>query len=77
MPRVAPNFKPAFGAIVYSRNQAWFPQTSVDIYLKLTDCDKAVEVADEYVGQAPSDCNPRYRGFSFPARRQFRARSHP
>ena len=77
MPRVAPNFKTAFGAIVYSRNQAWIPQRSVDIYLKLTDYDKAVEATDEYVRHAPSDRDARYSGFSFRARRQFRARSHP
>ena len=33
---------------------------SVDIYLKLTDYPKAVEVADEFVRRAPSDHNAHY-----------------
>jgi len=33
---------------------------SVNIYLKLTDYPKAVEVADEFVRRAPSDSNARY-----------------
>ncbi len=33
---------------------------SADIYLKLTDYPKAVEVADEYVRRAPSNREARY-----------------
>ncbi len=33
---------------------------SINIYLKLTDYTKAVEVADEFVRRAPSDTNARY-----------------
>jgi clan AA aspartic protease (TIGR02281 family) len=33
---------------------------SVDIYLKLSDYPKAVEVADEFIRRAPSDHNARY-----------------
>jgi clan AA aspartic protease (TIGR02281 family) len=42
------------GAPVYALNQ------STNIYLKLTDYTKAVEVADEYVRRAPTDSNARY-----------------
>jgi tetratricopeptide (TPR) repeat protein len=43
-----------YGAPLYALNQ------SANIYLKLTDYAKAVEVADEYVRRAPSDSNARY-----------------
>jgi clan AA aspartic protease (TIGR02281 family) len=39
---------------------------SVDIYVKLTDYEKAVEVADEFVRRAPSNHNAHYlRGVAF------------
>lgn len=48
------NFVRNCGAPLSALNQ------SVDIYLKLTDYAKAVEVADEFVRRAPSDHNARY-----------------
>ena len=42
------------GAPLYALNQ------SANIYLKLTDYAKAVEVADELVRRVPSDSNARY-----------------
>jgi tetratricopeptide (TPR) repeat protein len=46
---------------------------SINIYLKLTDHEKAVEVADEYVRQAPSDHNAHYlRGVALEGVEDFR-----
>jgi clan AA aspartic protease (TIGR02281 family) len=46
---------------------------SVNIYLRLTDYDKAVEVADEYVRRAPSDHNAHYlRGVALEGAKDFR-----
>jgi clan AA aspartic protease (TIGR02281 family) len=46
---------------------------SINIYLKLTDYEKAVEVADEYVRQAPSDHNAHYlRGVALEGVKDFR-----
>jgi clan AA aspartic protease (TIGR02281 family) len=55
------------GAPLFALNQ------SVNIYLKLTDYAKAVEVADEYVRRAPSDSNARYlRGVALDGTGDFR-----
>jgi clan AA aspartic protease (TIGR02281 family) len=46
---------------------------SIDIYLKLTDYEKAVEVADEYIRRAPTDRDARYlRGVALEGVKDFR-----
>jgi tetratricopeptide (TPR) repeat protein len=46
---------------------------SIGIYLKLTDYEKAVEVADEFIRHAPSDRNARYlRGVAFEGVKDYR-----
>jgi clan AA aspartic protease (TIGR02281 family) len=46
---------------------------SVDIFLKLTDYAKAVEVADEFIRRAPSDANAHYlRGVALEGAGDFR-----
>jgi clan AA aspartic protease (TIGR02281 family) len=46
---------------------------SIGIYLKLTDYEKAVEVADEYIRRAPTDHNARYlRGVALEGVKDFK-----
>jgi clan AA aspartic protease (TIGR02281 family) len=48
-------------------------QRSVDIYLKLTDYEKAVEVADELIRREPSSHNAHYlRGVAFDGVKDFK-----
>jgi tetratricopeptide (TPR) repeat protein len=84
MPHVGANFKVVSGPAPRAcgdgasipRNRRFkegHPRVANASYLKLTDYEKAVEVADEYVRQAPANHNARYlRGVAFEGVKDFR-----